>query len=162
MVYIHLKNKNGGVATPEFRLPAMVPGSLLLPIGCLIVGRTSEAHTHWIAVDIVGFILLSLFSLLMVFERCIQTYILECFQLHAAFAIAAVAFSRSLAGFGFPLFAPAMYDAFGFGNCFCSCGNRLRLSRALDTLVLRGADTEQQSTCALVTLDELRSNRNGA
>ncbi|KAG1841601.1 hypothetical protein C8R48DRAFT_54890 [Suillus tomentosus] len=71
MVYIHLKNKNGGVATPEFRLrslyyssvpflecsldllsPAMVPGSLLLPIGFLIVGWTSEVHTHWIAVDI--------------------------------------------------------------------------------------------------------------
>lgn len=48
--------------------------------------------------------------------QCIQTYLLECFQLHAASAIAAVAFLRSLAGFGFPLFAPAMYDALGFGK----------------------------------------------
>lgn len=79
-VYIYLKGKNGGVAKPEFRLrssycpsasllkysfsvpsAAMVPGSLLLPIGCLIVGWTSEAHTYWIAPDIVGLILLVLF-----------------------------------------------------------------------------------------------------
>lgn len=70
-VYIHLKSKNGGVGKPEFKLhslycsnapllecslnlpsAAMVPGSLLLPIGCLIVSWTSEAHTHWIASDI--------------------------------------------------------------------------------------------------------------
>ncbi|KAG1908920.1 uncharacterized protein F5891DRAFT_1180486 [Suillus fuscotomentosus] len=113
MVYIHLKNKNGGVATPEFRLSGMVPGSLLHPIGCLIVGWTSEVHTHWIAVDI-GMALVGA-GIILSFQ-CIQTYILECFQLHAASAIAAVALLRSLAGFGFPLFAPAMYDALGFGK----------------------------------------------
>jgi hypothetical protein len=31
-------------------------------------------------------------------------------------ALAAVAFLRSLAGFGFPLFAPAMYNALGYGK----------------------------------------------
>jgi hypothetical protein len=40
----------------------MVPASLLLPIGCLIVGWTAEAHTHWIAPDIVGLIPLILFT----------------------------------------------------------------------------------------------------
>jgi hypothetical protein len=79
-IYIYLKSKHGGVGRPEFRLrlsycskasflecsfsvpsAAMVPGSLLLPIGCLIVGWTSEAHTHWIAPDIVSLILLTLF-----------------------------------------------------------------------------------------------------
>ena len=30
--------------------------------------------------------------------------------------MAAVAFMRSLAGCGFPLFAPAMYSALGFGK----------------------------------------------
>ncbi|KAG2072909.1 MFS polyamine transporter [Suillus decipiens] len=113
MVYIYLKSRNGGVGKPEFRLPAMVPGSLLLPIGCLIVGWTSGAHTHWIAPDI-GMVLVGAGTILSF--QCIQTYLLECFQLHAASAIAAVAFLRSLAGFGFPLFAPAMYDALGFGK----------------------------------------------
>ena len=31
-------------------------------------------------------------------------------------ALAAIAFLRSLAGFGFPLFAPAMYNALGYGK----------------------------------------------
>lgn len=31
-------------------------------------------------------------------------------------AIAAAAFLRSLCGFGFPLFAPSMYSALGFGK----------------------------------------------
>jgi hypothetical protein len=31
-------------------------------------------------------------------------------------ALAAVAFLRSLAGFGFPLFAPAMYKSLGYGK----------------------------------------------
>ncbi|KAG2135087.1 MFS polyamine transporter [Suillus clintonianus] len=112
-IYVHLKSKNGGVAKPEFRLPAMVPGSVLLPIGCLIVGWTSEAHTHWIASDI-GIALVGA-GIILNFQ-CIQTYIVDCFTLHAASALAAVSCLRSLAGFGFPLFAPALYTTFGFGK----------------------------------------------
>ncbi|KAG2110960.1 MFS polyamine transporter [Suillus discolor] len=112
-VYIYLKGKNGGVAKPEFRLPAMVPGSLLLPIGCLIVGWTSEAQTYWIAPDI-GIALVGA-GIILNFQ-CIQTYIVDCFTLHAASALAAISCLRSLAGFGFPLFAPAMYKALGFGK----------------------------------------------
>jgi len=66
--------------------------------------------------------------------QCIQTYVVDCFTLHAAsgiilscvsiapisrllgLALAAVSCLRSLAGFGFPLFAPAMYNALGFGG----------------------------------------------
>ena len=35
---------------------------------------------------------------------------------HCSTALAAVSFLRSLAGFGFPLFAPAMYRALGYGK----------------------------------------------
>jgi hypothetical protein len=45
-----------------------------------------------------------------------QTYVIDGFTLHAASALAAVSFLRSLAGFGFPLFAPAMYAALGHGK----------------------------------------------
>ncbi|KAG2148766.1 MFS polyamine transporter [Suillus clintonianus] len=112
-IYVYFKTKNGRVAKPEFRLPAMVPGSLLLPIGCLIVGWTTEAQTHWIVPDI-GIALVGA-GIILSFQ-CIQTYIVDCFTLHAASALAAVSFLRSLAGFGFPLFAPTMYNALGFGK----------------------------------------------
>ncbi|KAG2067617.1 MFS general substrate transporter [Suillus decipiens] len=112
-IYVYLKNKHGGVAKPEFRLPAMIPGSILLPIGCLIAGWTAEAHTFWIGPDI-GIALVGI-GIILNFQ-CIQTYIVDCFTLHAASALAAVSCLRSLAGFGFPLFAPAMYNALGFGK----------------------------------------------
>lgn len=71
-VYVYLRNKNGGVGKPEFRLrtrfvffvdyqtlmlmktASMFIGTLLLPIGLLITGWTVQAHTHWIAPDIVS------------------------------------------------------------------------------------------------------------
>ncbi|EGN92983.1 hypothetical protein SERLA73DRAFT_190368 [Serpula lacrymans var. lacrymans S7.3] len=112
-VYIHFKNKNGGVGRPEYRLPAMFPGTLLLPIGLLITGWTTKAQIHWIAPDI-GIALVGAGTILNF--QCIQTYVVDTFTLHAASALAAVSCLRSLAGFGFPLFAPAMYQALGFGK----------------------------------------------
>ena len=48
--------------------------------------------------------------------QSIQTYVIDAFALYAASALAAVSFLRALAGFGFPLFAPAMYKALGYGK----------------------------------------------
>ncbi|KAH7912686.1 major facilitator superfamily domain-containing protein [Hygrophoropsis aurantiaca] len=111
-VYVYLKNRNGGVGRPEFRLPAMFPGTLLLPIGCLITGWSVQAEVHWIVPDI-GIALVGAGTILNF--QCIQTYVVDTFTLHAASALAAVSCLRSLAGFGFPLFAPVMYDKLGFG-----------------------------------------------
>ncbi|KAG2150965.1 MFS polyamine transporter [Suillus clintonianus] len=130
-IYVHLKSKHGGVGKPEFRLPAMLVGTILLPIGCLTAGWTTEAHTHWIAPDI-GIALVGAGIILN--WQCLQTYVVDCFTLHAASgiiflshvfctvlrlscpALAAVTCLQSLAGFGFPLFAPAMYNALGVGK----------------------------------------------
>ena len=50
----------------------------------------------------------------MVFQCC-QTYIVDAYSRFAASAVASTTVLRSLAGFGFPLFAPAMYNALGYG-----------------------------------------------
>ena len=113
----------------------MVPGTICLPIGLFLAGWTAEAHTHWIAVDIVrpslspspsppssltlplrtqGIALVGAGTILNF--QSIQTYVIDAFTLHAASALAAVTFLRSCAGFGFPLFAPAMYKALGYGK----------------------------------------------
>ncbi|KIJ60513.1 hypothetical protein HYDPIDRAFT_177370 [Hydnomerulius pinastri MD-312] len=112
-VYVYFKNKHGGVGKPEYRLPAMFPGTILLPIGILITGWATQAHAHWIAPDI-GIALVGA-GVILNFQ-CIQTYVVDTFTLYAASALAAVSCLRSLAGFGFPLFAPAMYSALGFGK----------------------------------------------
>ncbi|KAL8630736.1 hypothetical protein Q9189_003577 [Teloschistes chrysophthalmus] len=79
IIYRRLKAKNNDIGKPEFRIPAMFVGSVLIPIGLFWHLR----YTRF-----------------------------------AASAIAAAVVLRSVAAFGFPLFAPAMYDAldYGWGN----------------------------------------------
>lgn len=112
-IYKYFQKKNGGVGKPEYRLPSMVPGTFLLPAGLFITGWTAQAKTHWIGPDI-GIALVGAGTILNF--QCIQTYVIDAFTLHAASALAAVTFLRSCAGFGFPLFAPAMYNALGYGK----------------------------------------------
>ncbi|KAF8480551.1 MFS polyamine transporter [Gautieria morchelliformis] len=91
--YKHFKEKNGGVGKPEFRLPSMFAGVFFLPIGLLIFGWTAQEHVFWIVPDI-GIAFLGAGIVLIV--QSVQT-------------LAAVTCLRSLAGFGFPLFAPAIF-----------------------------------------------------
>ncbi|KAG1727552.1 major facilitator superfamily domain-containing protein [Suillus paluster] len=100
-VYLYLKSKKGGVGKPEFRLR------------CLILGWAAQAQAHWIVPDI-GIVLAGAGITLNI--QSVHTYIVDCFTLHAASALAAACCLRALAGFGFPLFAPAMYSALGFGK----------------------------------------------
>jgi len=74
--------------------------------------RSAQTHQPWIAVDI-GFAILGAGTVLNF--QCITMYVVDTFTLHAASALAAVSFLRSLAGFGFPLFAPPLYNSLGYG-----------------------------------------------
>lgn len=47
--------------------------------------------------------------------QSIQTYIIDSYTKYAASAIASTIFLRSMAGFGFPLFAPELYANLGYG-----------------------------------------------
>ena len=47
--------------------------------------------------------------------QCTQSYLVDTYSRFAASAMGAAAFLRSLAGFGFPLFASYMYKALGLG-----------------------------------------------
>ena len=91
----------------------MVPGTILLPIGLFMTGWTARASIHWIVPDIAIAIVGA--GMILNFQS-IQTYVIDAFTLHAASALAAVSFLRSCAGFGFPLFAPTMYEALGYGK----------------------------------------------
>jgi multidrug resistance protein len=114
-IYRALKKRNNGVGKPEFRVPLMVPGALCVPIGLFWYGWSAQAELHWIMPNIgvafFGFGVITSF-------QCIQTYIVDSYTRFAASAIGAVAVLRSLAGFGFPLFAPYMYQKlqYGWGN----------------------------------------------
>ncbi|THU96909.1 MFS general substrate transporter [Dendrothele bispora CBS 962.96] len=111
-VYARLKARNGGVGTPEMRLPLLMVSATTLPIGLVIYGWTANARIFWLVPDIGVFI----YSVGIGGNwTCIQTYLVDNYALHAASAIAGVTSFRAFAGFGFPLFADQMYGKLGDG-----------------------------------------------
>lgn len=115
-VYARLKRRYGvTMGRPEFRVPMMVPGALLVPAGLVIYGWTAQYRTAWIGPDI-G---VAVFTAgVIIGFQCIQTYLVDTYTRYAASAVAAATVLRSLAGFAFPLFAPALYARldYGWGN----------------------------------------------
>lgn len=101
-----------GEMKPEYRLPPLIPGSLVIPIGLFWYGWSAEKAVHWI-MPIIGTMWVGL-GLLATFMP-IQTYLVDAFTIHAASAIAANTVLRSLCGAFLPLAGPAMYDALGLG-----------------------------------------------
>lgn len=115
-IYARLKRHYGvTVGRPEFRVPMMIPGALLMPIGLVVYGWTAQYKTHWIGPDI-GVSVMTM-GVIIGFQ-CIQGFLVDAYTLYAASAVAATSVLRSLAGFGFPLFAPSLYARldYGWGN----------------------------------------------
>ncbi|KAI0195972.1 major facilitator superfamily domain-containing protein [Astrocystis sublimbata] len=114
-IYAALKKRYGGAGKPEYRVPMMIPGAVLMPVGLIVYGWTAQNKTHWIWPNIGAF----LFATATVISfQCLQTYLVDTYTRYAASAVAAGTVFRSLAGFGFPLFAPALYGSlnYGWGN----------------------------------------------
>ncbi|KAI2640368.1 MFS general substrate transporter [Hypomontagnella submonticulosa] len=110
-VYAYLKKRHG-VGKPEYRVPMMMPGAMLIPFGLLIYGWTAEYKTHWIGPNI-GAALFAAGAIICF--QCLQGFLVDSYQRYAASAVGAATVLRSLAGFGFPLFAPSLYDRLGYG-----------------------------------------------
>ena len=114
-IYAALKRRyvpDGGPGRPEFRVPMMVPGAILVPVGIFIYSWTAEKQTHWIGPNI-GAAIFGTGSI--IGFQCVQGYVVDSYTRYAASAVGAITVLRSLAGFGFPLFAPYMYNALGYG-----------------------------------------------
>ncbi|KIW09458.1 uncharacterized protein PV09_00338 [Verruconis gallopava] len=111
-MYRRLKKRNNGVGKPEFRVPIMFVGSLFIPVGLFWYGWSAKARIHWIMPNI-GAVIFSAGTI--VCFQCMQTYIVDSYTRYAASGVAAAVVLRSLAGFGFPLFAPYLYSNLGYG-----------------------------------------------
>jgi len=111
-VYGRMKAKNGGVATPEMRLPLLMTTAFFLPVGLVLFGWSAQHKLMWLIPDFGVF----LFSIGIGGNWvCIQTYLVDNYALYAASAISACSSFRALAGFGFPLFANQLYGNLGIG-----------------------------------------------
>ncbi|KAJ7686817.1 major facilitator superfamily domain-containing protein [Mycena rosella] len=97
-----------GVPTqPEARLGLAYYGAVLSPISLFIFAWTAPfPHVHWIVPCIAEFLFAC--SMLLIFTGFIP-YLIDCYQMTAASALAAGMASRALVGSAFPLFALQMY-----------------------------------------------------
>jgi hypothetical protein len=95
-IYSKLKRRNGGIGLPEYRVPLMIPGAILVPIGFFWYGWSIQAKAHWIMPNI-GATLLG--SGIIISMQCITSYIIDAYSMYAASAVAATTVLRAIAGF---------------------------------------------------------------
>lgn len=101
-----------GTNKPEDRLPPLILGTCLVPIGLIWYGWCAKYRTHWILPIIgTGFTAAGMFYTFV----AIQIYLIDAFTLFAASAIAANTVARSVFGATIPLAAPALYNRLGLG-----------------------------------------------
>jgi hypothetical protein len=107
-----MKTRSNGVDRAEFRVPIMMGGTFVTAIGLFLYGWAGQEKIHWIVPNIGAGIFTA--GLMLCFQGA-QTFSVDTYTLHAASAGSTMTFTRSLAGFGFPLFAPFMYNKLGYG-----------------------------------------------
>lgn len=112
LVFRRMKQRANGVEMPEFRVPIMIPSFVLIPLGLLVFGWAAQKHAPWIVVDLGAFVLC--FGM-QIGGQALQAYVIDSYPDHTGSASAASQFLRSLTAFGFPLFAPKMYQVLGHG-----------------------------------------------
>ncbi|KAF5535205.1 major facilitator superfamily transporter [Fusarium phyllophilum] len=102
----YLKKKASDDTASEYRVPLMLPGAILIPLGLFLYDWSAERHIAWIVPDI-G---IAIFGCGVILNtQALQAYVMDAFRKYVASASAASQFLRSIAGFAFPVFAPAMY-----------------------------------------------------
>lgn len=100
-----------GGSEPEFRLPPTIYGAFLVPIGLFGFGWTTYPWVHWI----VPIIFSAIFSIGVIWVYSgVFTFLVDCYPLYAASALAANSFARSSFGAVFPLFGVQMYNNLGY------------------------------------------------
>ncbi|GKT93765.1 MFS multidrug transporter [Colletotrichum tofieldiae] len=104
--------RNGGHYQPEYRLPPMLCGAILVPVGLFWYGWTAEKQLHW-TLPIVGTAILGCGIVIVLMSTL--TYLVDAFTVYAASAMAANTVTRSLVGAFLPLAGEELYRQMGLG-----------------------------------------------
>ncbi|KAF2230587.1 MFS general substrate transporter [Viridothelium virens] len=107
-----LTKRNGGPPKPEYRLPVMFVGALLVPVGLFLYGWSADKKVHWV-VPIIGTAFLG--AGMFIITMAALTYLVDAYTTYAASASAAATVFRSLLGALLPLAGDSMYNSFGLG-----------------------------------------------
>lgn len=90
----------------------MIPAAVLLPIGLFWYGWSADKKVQWI-VPIIGTVFIGIGNIAIF--MCIQTYLVDTFNIYAASALAANSVIRSVIGATLPLCGRQMYNKLGLG-----------------------------------------------
>jgi MFS family permease len=114
-LYERFKQRRDGDSVPEWHLPLIIPAATVLAAGLFFYGWAAHYRLHWAVVDVAIFI--AMFGG-QAMSNPLQAYAIDCYPEYASSATAAKQLCASLAGFGFPIFAPSKC------NCMCSSERR--------------------------------------
>ncbi|KAE8360271.1 major facilitator superfamily domain-containing protein [Aspergillus caelatus] len=112
--YVRRRRAVEGESKPEHRLPLMVFGTTMLPVGLLLYGWSANKHVHWI-VPLIGTGIIG-FSMLLT-KLPTENYLVDAFdeQGVSASALSANATLCALFGAFFPLAGPSLNHSLGLG-----------------------------------------------
>lgn len=101
-----------GEGRPEFRLPLLFFGMLLIPIGLLFFGWSAQARLHWV-LPLLG---AAIFSCgMQIAYVSIQVYTVDTFRTYAASALAANAIARGLVGCTLTILGFKVFESLDYG-----------------------------------------------
>jgi MFS family permease len=111
-IYAFLTRRNNGVGQPEFRIPYLVPGLILMPAGLIWYGWSAQHTLSWVMVDFgVGLFTVGSFTT----AQAVYAYQLAEFGERSASAMAASSLLQNVIGFLLPIWAPKVYESLGYG-----------------------------------------------
>ncbi|KAI9934840.1 hypothetical protein ASPWEDRAFT_175566 [Aspergillus wentii DTO 134E9] len=110
--YVKYQERIHGKMKPEDRLPPLVLGCFLVPVGLFWYGWSAEYRLHWV-IPIAGtfFIGLGIYYVHLV----TQVYLVDSYTLYAASAVSAELAIRCVFGATVPLAGPDLYAKLGLG-----------------------------------------------
>ena len=103
---------HGDGMKPEYRLPPMVLGGLLIPIGLFVYGWTIRSDVFFI-IPMLGTTLLGFGFFATTIPS--NAYLVDAYKVHAASAVAATVVLRCIVGALLPLAGPSLYQNLGYG-----------------------------------------------
>lgn len=140
-IYIHLRGPCDPKGQPEYRLPMLIVGAILLPAAVTFYGWIAHLRLAvsllLLAVALLGFtIMLTIIPL--------SAYVVDAFGIYSASAMTGVIVIRCLMGTFLPLVTGPLADSLGYGPGF-TCFGALSLSFAvLPMLIFRYGERWRQ------------------
>ena len=110
--YLKRQHAIHGEMKPEYRLPPMILGGILIPAGLFLYGWTAQYHVFYI-VPMIGTATLGFGFFVTTIP--LSAYLVDAYKVHAASAIAATIVMRCIVGAVLPLAGPPLYANLGLG-----------------------------------------------